>query len=82
VIDMGVGMSESPPSVIGVGCKILQHLFVNFLLQGDSDTAVNANDFVRANARVRGYIATGLRNADIGCHVAHRMVGSFDRGSG
>jgi hypothetical protein len=83
VIDIGVGRSESPPSVIGVGCKILQHVFVNFLLQVDSDTAVNANDFVRANASVRGYIAVGVRcgernqNDDDSCQDARCAKAEF-----
>jgi hypothetical protein len=61
VIDVEVGVRQSPPPVIGVSCKILQHVFVNFFLQVDSDSAVGVNNFVRANARVRGYIAIGVR---------------------
>jgi hypothetical protein len=77
MIDVGVGMGESPPALIGIGREILQHVFVNFLLQVDSDGAIGTNDFIRANPGIRGHVPTRVRNAHVGRYVSHRVLGSF-----
>jgi hypothetical protein len=77
MIDVGVGMGESPTALIGIGREILQHVFVNLFLQVDSDGAIGTNDFIRANPGIRGHVPTRVRNAYVGRYVSHRVLDSF-----
>jgi hypothetical protein len=66
-------MGEEPASLIGVGSKILQHVFVDLFLQIDAHRSVRADDLVGANARVGWDVSTGGWNSDIGRNVADRQ---------
>src|SRR5579859_7328471 len=78
MIDVGVGVSEHPAALIGIGGKIILHVFVDFFLQVDAKGAVGANHFVGADACAGGDVAVGIGNSDVTRIVADDELCALD----
>jgi hypothetical protein len=79
MVNVGIGAPQQPVPLARVSRKILHHVFMDFFLQVDSQGAVRADDFISANARIRGDISAGIRNSHVGRNVSDGVVRAFDR---
>jgi len=59
------GLARSQRTLAGIRREVVHHVFVNFLLQVDSQSAVGTKDFVVADTGVRGHVTAGIRNVHI-----------------
>jgi len=80
VVNVRVRAKKHPAKVVRVTPEIGLHIFVDFFLQVHSDSAVNADDLVGADAGARRNISARIRNADIGWVVPNNVSRAFDRG--
>jgi hypothetical protein len=80
MVDIRIRVGEQPTPLIRIGCKILEHVFVDFLLQIDTDGAVCADDLVSADTRVGGNVSAGVPNSDVSRNVADGVMRTFIRG--
>lgn len=55
------------------------YVFVDFLLQIDSNGAIDPNNFIGANARAGGYIAVRVTDADVIGNVADGVARALNR---
>lgn len=78
VVDVGVGMVEAPTLLVRILREVLQHVFVNFFLQIDSQRAVRTNDFVGADTGICRHVAAGIWNVNVCGNVADRVMGPLD----
>src|SRR5215469_17257913 len=81
VVDIGIGMIEAPPFLAGIGCEVLQHVLMDFLLQVNTCGAIGADNLVRANAGICRNIPVRVRNPNITWNIADGMTSSLDRGA-
>ena len=80
MVNVGIRAGQLPTLLIGVGAEVLDHILVNFLLKIHSDCPINTNNFVGADTSIRGNIAAGIRNSDVGGIVANCVMSALDRG--
>ena len=71
MIDVGIGVSEQPAALIGIGGKILLHFFVDFFLQVDAEGAIGADHLVGADTGAGGDITVWIGNSDVSRIVAN-----------
>lgn len=82
MVDVGVGVSEHPAALIGVGGEIFGHVFVDFFLKVDAEGAVGADDLVGTDTGVGGDVAVGVGDFDVGRVVADGELCARDGGGG
>ena len=59
--------------------KIRLHVFVDFFLQINADSAIDADDLVSADAGVCGNVAIGIGDVNVLGIIADGVMGAFDR---
>jgi len=64
---------------VRIRVEIPHHVFMNSLLEIDSDFPVAANYFIGADASVCRNVPAWVRNTNVVGYVSHRVVGALDR---
>jgi hypothetical protein len=78
VIDVRIWVSEQPASLVWIQREVLQHIFVDFLLQIDAHRSLAPDDLVRADACVGGDVSIRVWNSDVDGNVADGVMRALD----
>jgi hypothetical protein len=81
MVNIRIRVKQHPTQVIRIGPKIGLHVFVDFLLQINSQSAVRPYHFVRANSSIRGDVPARIGDSHISRIVADKMMRAVDGSS-
>src|SRR5215469_7587222 len=74
MIDIGIRPRRLALPTVRIRCEILHYVFIHFFLKIHPDGAINANDFIRADAGVRRHITARVGNSNVRGNVANGVV--------
>ena len=63
-----------------IGRKMIRHVFVNFSLKVDANSAIRADDFIGADARRGGHVPIRVRDTDVRGIIANDVMRALDSG--
>jgi len=78
VVNVGIGMIETPAFLVRVSGEVPYHVFMDFLLQVNTQCTVGPDDLVGTDSGVCRDITVGVRNPNIVWNIADWMTGSLD----
>jgi hypothetical protein len=78
MVNILIRMLLPPLPVVRISAPVLHDVLVDLFLQINTDSAVGANNFVRADSGIGGNVSSRIRNAYVRGVVADMMGSPFD----